>query len=59
VSTETQQLDTASAPAGFVNDAPFKKKGKKKDPAGSALKLVAGLGIALCIIAMALSVAGM
>jgi hypothetical protein len=59
VSTETQQLDSASAPAGFTNDAPFKKKGKKKDAAGSALKALAGIGIALSIIAIALSAVSM
>ena len=52
MSSETQLLDSGAAPTGFTNDAPFKKKGKKKDPAGSALKVVAGLGVAVCIIAI-------
>ena len=59
MSTETQQLDSATAPAGFTNDAPFKKKGRKKDPAGSALKAIAGIGIALCLVAIALSMVSM
>jgi hypothetical protein len=50
VSSETQLLDSSAAPTGFTNDAPFKKKAKKKDPAGSALKAIGGIGISLCII---------
>jgi hypothetical protein len=59
VSSETQLLDAGAAPTGFTNDAPFKKKGKKKDPAGSALKAVAGIGIVLCVIACALATMNM
>jgi len=55
VSSETQLLDSSAAPTGFTNDAPFKKKAKKKDPAGSALKAIAGVGIALCLIAAVLA----
>lgn len=55
MSSETQLLDTGAAPTGFTNDAPFKKKGKKKDPAGSALKAVAGIGIVLCVMAIVLA----
>ena len=55
MSSETQLLDSGAAPTGFTNDAPFKKKGKKKDPSGSALKAIAGIGIVLCVIAMVLA----
>jgi len=55
VSSETQLLDSSAAPTGFTNDAPFKKKAKKKAPAASALKGVAGVGIALCLIAAVLA----
>jgi hypothetical protein len=56
VSSETQLLDSNAAPTGFTNDAPFKKKAKKKDPAGSALKGIASAGIALCMIAAVLAI---
>ena len=59
MSTETQQLDFPTAPVGFTNDAPFKKKRKQKDPAGSALKAIGGIGIALCLITIALSMVSM
>jgi hypothetical protein len=59
VSSETQLLDSGGAPTGFTNDAPFKKKSKKKDPAGSALKGIAGLGIVLCVFAVALAMMSM
>ena len=55
MSSDTQLLDSGAAPTGFTNDAPFKKKSKKKDPAGSALKGIAGLGIVLCLIAVVLA----
>jgi hypothetical protein len=55
MSSETQLLDSSAAPTGFTNDAPFKKKSKAKDPLGSALKALAGLGIVLCVLAMAMS----
>jgi len=59
VSSETQLLDSGAAPTGFTNDAPFRKKTKKKDPAGSALKGVAGLGIVLCLISVVLAMLSM
>ena len=59
MSSETQLLDSGGAPTGFTNDAPFKKKTKKKDPAGSALKGIAGLGIVLCLIAVVLAMLSM
>ena len=59
MSSETQLLDSGAAPTGFTNDAPFKKKGKQKDPVGSALKAVAGVGVVLCLIACALAVLNM
>ena len=59
MSSETQLLDSGAAPTGFTNDATFKKKGKKKDPAGSALKAVACIGIVFCVIACALSLLSM
>ena len=55
MSSDTQLLDSSAAPTGFTNDAPFKKKSKAKDPLGSALKTVAGLGIALCVMTMAMA----
>lgn len=59
MSSETQLLDTSAAPTGFTNDAPFRKKGKKKDPVGSALKGVAALGIVLCVLAAVMAVVTM
>ncbi len=59
MSSETQLLDSGAAPTGFTNDAPFKKKSKKKDPSGSALKGLAALGIVLCVLAMAMAVVSM
>ena len=56
MSSETQLLDSGAAPTGFTNDAPFKKKSKKKDPAGSALKGLAAVGIVFCVLAMAMAV---
>ena len=55
MSSETQLLDSGEAPSGFTNDAPFKKKGRKKDPAGSALLAVGILGCLLCLGAAALA----
>ncbi len=59
MSSDTQLLDSGAAPTGFTNDAPFKKKGKAKDPAGSALKAVACIGVVLCVIASALALLNM
>ena len=59
MSSETQLLETSAAPTGFTNDAPFKKKGKAKDPVGSALKGLAALGIVLCVLAAAMAIVTM
>jgi hypothetical protein len=59
VSTETQLLDSHTAPSGFTNDAPFKKKSKKMDPVVSALKAVAICGIIASLLAAALSFVAM
>jgi len=59
MSSETQLLDTGAAPTGFTNDAPFKKKGKKKDPLGSALKGLAAVGIVFCVLSMVMAVVSM
>ena len=55
VSSDTQLLDSGAAPTGFTNDAPFKKKGRKKDPAGSALMALGIFGTLLCLGAAALA----
>ncbi|RYD35495.1 MAG: hypothetical protein EOP86_08330 [Verrucomicrobiaceae bacterium] len=56
MSAETTLLEQgAGAPTGFGNESPFKKKAKVKDPSGSALKAAGYLGIALCVIAMAMT----
>ncbi|MEN9283349.1 MAG: hypothetical protein RLZZ179_842 [Verrucomicrobiota bacterium] len=59
VSSDTQLLDSGAAPTGFTNDAPFKKKGRKKDPAGSALLAIGILGCLLCLGAAALAFASL
>ncbi len=55
MSSETQLLDSGAAPSGFTSDAPFKKKTRKKDSAASALRGLAGLGIVLCVLAVAMA----
>lgn len=56
MSAETTLLDQgAGAPTGFSNESPFKKKSKPKDPMGNALKLAGYAGIALCVIALAMT----
>lgn len=56
MSAETTLLDQgAGAPTGFGNESPFKKKSKPKDPVGNGLKAAGYLGIALCVIAIAMS----
>lgn len=54
--TTTSTEGSQGAPAGFTNQAIFRKKAVKKDSLASVLMLVGVLAIVACVLSMVLSV---